>query len=180
MLIGELVELHAIEREDLPQMQEWRNDPKLRKNFREYRELSADQQELWYQQAVLGDQNSIMYSIKMKSNKELIGCAGFNHVNWIHRRGEVSLYIGRNRDYIDDQGLAKDALNLLLAFGFRELGLQRIWTETYEFDDKKRDLTKQVGFSEDGRLRANYFYEGRWWDSLVISIIAADYINMSK
>ena len=65
MLAGELVELHAIEREDLPQMQEWRNDPKLRKNFREYRELSADQQELWYQQAVLGDQNSIMYSIKM-------------------------------------------------------------------------------------------------------------------
>ena len=40
MLTGELTGLRAIEEEDLPELLSWRNDPRMRRYFREYRELN--------------------------------------------------------------------------------------------------------------------------------------------
>ena len=44
MIKGQHTALRAIEREDLPSLLSWRNDPDLRKYFREYRELNFQQQ----------------------------------------------------------------------------------------------------------------------------------------
>ena len=178
MLNGDLVVLCAIEREDLPQLQSWRNDSEIRRYFREFRDLSMDQQERWYENTVNNNPDTLMYAIHRKKDNELIGCCGFNHVNWIHRRAELSLYIGWESSYIDEVGYAKESIVLLLDYGFRELGIQRIWTETYSFDVKKRKLAGEVGFSEDGLLRNNYFFEGKWWDSIVISILSGDYLGI--
>jgi hypothetical protein len=177
MLNGKLVGLYAIEREDLPQLQRWRNNPNIRKFFREYRELSVDQHQRWYEEIVIGDPDTLMYAIRRTSDKALLGCCGFNHVNWVHRRAELSIYIGMKESYIDREGYAKDSVAILLRYGFNELGLQRIWTETYSFDKQKRDLLTNIGFLEDGVLRNNYFFDGKWWDSIVISILPDELID---
>jgi len=44
MIKGQHTALRAIEREDLPSLLSWRNDPELRRYFREYRELNFQQQ----------------------------------------------------------------------------------------------------------------------------------------
>jgi len=180
MLKGKLVELQSIEEADLKQLQVWRNDPEIRQYFREYRELSMQQQRIWYEEKVINDPDTIMYTIRIASTGELIGCCGFNHVNWIHRRGEVSLYIGKDSLYIDSEGYAADGINLLLEYGFSQLGLTRIWTETYSFDEKKRTLLKNLGFQEDGILRKNYFFDGKWWDSIVVSYVSDDFLPTTE
>ena len=48
MIKGKLVGLRAIEREDLILLRDWRNNPDLRKNYREVRELNLANQEVWY------------------------------------------------------------------------------------------------------------------------------------
>jgi len=177
MIKGKLVELQAIEEHDLAQLQKWRNDPNIRKYFREYRELSMQQQRQWYEEKVINDPDTLMFIVKVSKTGESIGVCGFNHVNWIHRRGEISIYIGKESLYIDPDGYAADGIALLLEYGFAQLGLMRIWTETYSFDEKKRDLLTSIGFQEDGILRKNYFFSGQWWDSIVISYVASDYFS---
>ena len=44
MLLGEYTGLRAIEEDDLEQLLVWRNDPAMRRYFREYRELSMANQ----------------------------------------------------------------------------------------------------------------------------------------
>ena len=44
MYRGSKIYLNAINKEDLPQLMNWRNLPEYRKHFREYRELNMDMQ----------------------------------------------------------------------------------------------------------------------------------------
>ena len=73
MLVGELIELHAIEESDLNRLQEWRNDPEIRQYFREYRELSMEQQRLWYEEKVINDPDALMYTMRISTTGEVIG-----------------------------------------------------------------------------------------------------------
>ena len=178
MLIGEKVVLTAIEREDLKKLQEWRNNPDFRKYFREYRELSMTIQEQWFASKVLNDPTTIMFAIRRKDDNELLGCCGFVYINWVHRYADLSLYIGWDNAYIDEVGYARESCELLFKHGFNELNLNKIWTEIYEFDEKKWTLYKQLGFKQDGMLRQNYFYDSKWWGSRILSLLAED--NKSK
>lgn len=163
--------LVAVEREDLKQLCNWRNNAEFRKHFREYRELNMANQEEWFAKKVMQDPTTMMFSIRRLSDMELIGVCGFVYINWVHRHADLSLYIGWNNEYIDETGYAEDACRELLRYGFNELALNKVWTEIYEFDFKKKRLYDKIGFVQDGLLRQNYFYDGKWWDSRIISIL---------
>jgi hypothetical protein len=175
MLKGLLTGLTAVERMDLKQLMDWRNKPEFRKYFREYRELNMAMQEQWFEKKVLNDPATIMFSIRRLSDNVLLGCCGFVYVNWVHRQADLSIYIGWNDSYIDDEGYAEDATKILLKYGYDELGLNKTWTEIYDIDEKKKAFYKKLGFHCDGVLRQNYFYDGKWQDSLILSLLASEY-----
>lgn len=174
MLKGALVGLTAIERSDLKQLMDWRNNTEFRKYFREYRELNMAMQERWFEQKVLNDPSTMMFSIRDLESSELLGCCGFVYINWVHRHADLSLYIGWNDAYIDDAGYAEESCRLLFDYGFNELGLNKIWTEIYQFDEPKKRLYDSFGFQQDGLLRENYFYDGQFWDSRILSLLKRD------
>lgn len=175
MISGNKVYLTSIEAEDLEQLRNWRNLPEFRKHFREYREISSSMQRRWFEGVVNGDPSTIMFAIRMKDTDELAGCCGLCYINWVHRHSDLSLYIGKNKAYIDNEGIAEESCRLLFDHGFHELGLNKIWTEIYEFDGKKYDLYQKFGFHEDGFLRKQYFYEGKWWGSYILSLLGEEY-----
>lgn len=174
MIRGSLVGLRSIEEEDLPQLMEWRNEPTFRQFFREYRELGSYNQRQWFDSVVTSDKSTIMFTIINLANGELLGCCGLCYINWIQRTADLSLYIGGS--YIDDHGFAREACKLLFDYGFGEIGLHKIWTEIYDFDAKKYDLYTDLGFSQDGLLRENYFHAGTWHDSRIMSLLTTEWL----
>jgi len=176
MLKGELVGLNAVEKEDLKKFLDWRNNAEFRKNFREYRELSMHHQETWFEEKVIKDPNTTMFSIRRMEDNELLGCCGFVYINWVHRHADLSLYIGWNDAYIDDEGYAEESCKILLDYGFKELCLNKVWTEIYEFDEKKKSLYEKFGFKQDGLLRQNYWYNGKWWNSRILSLLKNEFL----
>jgi RimJ/RimL family protein N-acetyltransferase len=179
LIKGQFVYLAAIERSDLIQLKEWRNNSNFRKNFREYREINDINQEIWFDKIVNNDKSTIMFSIRDIQDNSLIGCCGLCYINWIHRYADLSFYIGKENLYVDDR-YAPDAVDTLIRYGFNELGLNKIWTEIYEFDSEKINFLQKHGFKKDGQLRENYFYDGRWWDSFVFSILSKNFSPKRK
>ncbi len=175
MLKGDLISLHAVEKEDLKQLMDWRNNTQFRKYFREFNELNMAQQEEWFNEKVIKDPTTLMFSIRKNDTNELIGCCGFVYINWVHKHADLSLYIGWENAYIDDEGFAKESCKILLNYGFDELSLHKVWTEIYEFDDKKYSLYKSLHFKQDGILRQNYWYGGQWWNSRILSILNSEF-----
>ena len=55
---------------------------------------------------------------------------------------------------------------------FKNLNLHKIWMELYEFDKQKIDFfMKKFEFKQDGLLRDNCYEDGKYWDSIIISIL---------
>lgn len=174
MITGKKIYLDSLNKNDLKNLRIWRNNQNYRKFFREFREISEKDQLDWFNEIVKKNDHTIMFAIR-NSKKKLIGCCGLVYINWKDKNADLSLYIGENNVYIDNKGYAIESVKLLLKYGFHELNLNRIWTEIYEFDQKKIKLYSQLGFKLDGKLRQNYWYDGRWWNSLIYSKLSKEF-----
>lgn len=170
MIFGELTGLRAVERGDLGLLRDWRNNVSFRKNFREVRELNMAMQDKWFEKSCINNPNDFMFTIVRLKDNKAIGAGGLLYINWIIRSADFSFYIGEEDLYIDDVGYAKDAAGLLIEYGFHVLNLHKIWMELYEFDKKKLNFFQNIfGFEIDGKLRDNCFFEGKYYDSYVLS-----------
>ena len=56
------------------------------------------------------------------------------------------------------------------------MALNKIWTEIYEFDEKKLNLYDKLGFKKDGFLREQYFHDGKWWGSHMLSLLCREWL----
>ena len=178
MLEKDGIILRAIEKEDLPFLQAWRNDENLRKYFREWRDFSLAQKEKWYDQMIFDDRFQ-MFVIesrdKMFSRKSrMLGVAGITYVDWVNRHGDVHFYIGKNGQWIDNT-VAPIAFEVILDYGFNTMNINKLWAEVYQIDEKKLDFFTRRGFSIDASLREHYYYQGQYYTSHILSMLKKEY-----
>jgi len=172
MIRGSFVGLRAVEKEDLPFLKEWRNIESFRKNFREVRELNQANQEAWFERSCNGNPNDFMFTIVDIQTNERIGACGLLYINWVIRAADFSFYIGKDESYIDNKGYAEEAARLLINYGFGHLNLHKIWMELYSFDKQKINFfTENFDFKIDGELRDNCYYNGKYYNSFIISLL---------
>ncbi len=174
MLTGEITGLRAIEESDLEQLLAWRNDPRMRRFFREYRELNMTQQKSWFDAKVNNDPATRMFAIVDLETKELMGAAGLCYIDSINRNADFSIYLGVDDLYIDED-YAPDAGRVLLRYGFEELNLHKVWSEIYSIDKPKQQLFYELGFTREGVHRETHWTEGQWVDSLFYGLLAKDF-----
>ena len=177
MVIGKKIILKKVERENLEQLREWRNNPELRKYFREYRLINSENQQKWYESRVLGDPDQYNFEIRDKASNKLIGHCGLYYINWVMRTGEFGIYIGDN-DYRSG-GFGSDALRTLIKYGFEDLNLNRIWCEVYD-NNAALEVYKHIGFVYEGKMRENYYNEGQYWDSHILGMLKKEYNEKYK
>lgn len=180
MLTGTKVGLRAIEETDLTQLRNWRNRPEFRRNFREHRELGLANQKAWFDKVAVSSNDFMFMIVDLANSEEPIGACGLLYTSWIIRSADFSFYIGKSGAYIDDEGYAEEAAQLLINYGFQDLNLNKVWMELYEFDHRKLSFFReQFGFTTDGQLPQNCFSEGKYWDSFLISLLATNWAGAS-
>lgn len=171
MVKGKKVILESVDSVHLEQFRIWRNNPDLRKYFREYREISDEMQKKWFEK-ITTDQNQVNFSIKDKKTKKLIGHCGLYYINWRSRHGEFGIYLGDAS--FRGGGFGSDALRQLCRYGFHELNLNKIWCEVYS-NNASLEMYRHIGFVDEGILRENYYCDGKYWDSYVLSMLKREY-----
>ena len=173
MLTGEHISLRTIERDDLRQLMDWRNRPDFRRYFREYREIGMESQQAWFER-MTADTRTLMFAVVDRADGRLLGASGLCFIDWVNRNCDLSLYIGDDGVYVDGR-YAPDAARTTIAYGFDELGMNRIWVEIYEFDLPKQKLLGELGFQLEGRHREHHFADGRYHDSLFYGLLASEW-----
>tara|TARA_Y100000592_G_C5400828_1_gene283008 strand:- start:410 stop:988 length:579 start_codon:yes stop_codon:yes gene_type:complete len=170
--------LRAVEKEDLPIIQTWRNNENLRKYFREWREFSMSQKEKWYDQMIFDDRFQ-MFVIERQDGifsreTKMIGMAGITYVDWVNRHGDIHFYIGKNGEWIDDR-VAPTAFEMILDYGFETMNLNKLWAEIYQIDSSKLKFFMKRGFNIDASLREHYYYQGEYYTSHILSLLKKEY-----
>lgn len=68
-------------------------------------------------------------------------------------------------------GYATEAAGALLAFGFQELGLHRVWAGCIAENIASARVMEKIGMRQEGHLRENEWMKDRWWDTLLYAIL---------
>lgn len=116
-------------------------------------------------------------AITLKENGTLIGNCGLRRKpnnDWEADIGyELDpLYWGR--------GYATEASGALVDFGFRELGLSRISSWCIGDNKASARVLERLGFRQEGRLRRNEYFKGRWWDTLLYALLRDEWESLQR
>jgi UDP-4-amino-4,6-dideoxy-N-acetyl-beta-L-altrosamine N-acetyltransferase len=178
MIIGNLVVLEKPNKESMSLLLEWRNNPKHRKYYREYKETSIEDQLNWYENILLKDDSWHHFIVKPLDNlNKIIGVVFLNHIHPIYRTGEFGITLG-DPEY-RNKGYGKDMLLTLIEYGFNQLNLNRIWCEVYS-NNESIHLYRKIGFKDEGILRQHVFKDGEYLDSYILGMLKNEYNERYK
>ncbi len=78
------------------------------------------------------------------------------------------------------QGFATEAAQAMVNFGFQELGLRRISSWCIADNAASARVLERLGFRQEGRLRRNECFKGRWWDTLLYALLREEWENLTS
>lgn len=147
----------GLRREDIQALREFRNAQM--DVLRQKRPLTEEGQERWYTEVVLpmhakAEPSFLLVSILDKEGL-FLGYGGLTYIDWDHRRAEVSFLMDPKR-VATPSLYREDFLNFLLflkTWSFDELGLHRLFGETYAFRDFHISVLEEAGFLREGHLK---------------------------
>lgn len=91
-----------------------------------------------------------------------------------HHHGEVGYWIGRDSW---GQGIASEATHVLLDWGFRELGLHRIYARHMVENPASGGVMRKNGMQLEGTLREHHWKHGRPFDFHLWGILRDEYLT---
>lgn len=105
-----------------------------------------------------------------------VGYGGLVHIAWEHRRAEVSFLLapdlaGASDEYARYFGVF---LDLIKELAFKDLRIDRLFTETYAMRRHHISVLEANGFLLEGVMRQHVVVEGRSMDSLIHGCLASD------
>ncbi len=145
-LEGERLVLRPIESKDNRRIREWRNAPGVHHNLFTEEETTPERQDIWYRTYLL-DPAQVRFVIETKALGPL-GCCGFTDKREGESSANLSIFVGEPA--ARGKGLAREALDLLLDYGFNQWELARVIAEMFADNEPARRLYERVGFQELG------------------------------
>lgn len=171
-LIGERVILRPFSKKDLQHTQRWSNDAELRKLTGETAPISQAEAEKWYKE-LRADENRTWFAIVLKKDNRVIGEAGLLRMFRPWRNTDMTIIIGEKD--ARGKGYGKEAGHLLLSYAFDHLGFHRISIGVVGFNKNALRFWKSLGFKKEGVERDEYFYDNKFSDGIMMSILEDEF-----
>lgn len=167
-----------IEQGDLAYLREWRNEQI--QVLRQQVVIDDEHQMRWWRDSVVPGYQT------PRPNLFLVVCdgdhgpssyGGLTNLDWVSRRAEISFLASVEIAadpirYADEFG---SFLRWVTKYAFSELGLRRLFTETWCFRDEHVRVLESAGLVLEGRLRAHVLKEGATYDALIHGLLAEDW-----
>lgn len=172
MLNGEEVIIRALEKEDLPRLLKWRNDPRARRFLFSYLPISMSEEEEWFAQYLKQEKNKV-FIIRLKDEDQSIGYMLLANIDHKNQNAEIGIHI--DEEEYQGKGYGTDAMKTMLRFLFSEMNLHRVYLYVHEYNDRAIRFYKKMGFKNEGVLRDATFTEGRFYNVILMSILREDF-----
>lgn len=177
---GEKVWLRAMEKRDMEAFARSRNDQELGFMAGFYFPESMIGFEKWYEK-LMSEQHGkdgFFFTICLIGADEAVGFACLWHLDHFTWNAEFSIFLV-DKEYLG-KGLGTDALNAILDFGFNNLPLQRIYLKVRKDNKRAVRSYEKAGMVIEGTLRKNQLFQGRPVDTLLMSILREERLELGK
>ncbi len=174
LLTGERIYPREVRRTDVnARYYHWLNDPEINQ-FLETRFVPQSLEQIAeFVASKDGKADEPFLAICLRSSDEHIGNIKLGPINWRHRYGDVSLFIGEQAHW--GQGYATEAIALIMRFGFETLALNKLCASCYEENIGSARAFERCGWQREGLLRDHFFSGGKPTNAIVLGITSSDY-----
>ena len=145
--------LRPIERDDLPWIRDLRNSPEVYSHVRERRLLTLADQEAWYDRLTADGGRTMRYYMVGDGGSWAHGVVGLTHIDWCNRSAEVAVMM---TPLTEEAG----AVQTIADYAFVTLALHRLYTDT--LTDRRAQVLRDAGFTQEGEAREAYWRDGHW------------------
>lgn len=114
-------------------------------------------------------------AITLKSSPQLIGNCGVRLKSSSAFEGEIGYELSPEHW---GHGYATEAARAIVAFGFTQLKLHRLRSRCIAENVGSARVLQKLGMRQEGRLRENEFFKGRWWDTLLFGILEDEWRSL--
>jgi RimJ/RimL family protein N-acetyltransferase len=112
--------------------------------------------------------NGITWGITLKNETKVIGTIGFWRMEKEHFRAEIGYVL--HPDYWE-KGITHEALSEAIKYGFEVMKLHSIEANVNPANTASIKLLEKNGFEREAYYKENYFFNGRFLDSAVYSLL---------
>lgn len=119
-----------------------------------------------------GRHDERLFVIYDESAEKLIGHVGLYKIDMMSRKAEFGILIADNDSR--GKGYGTICTNVMVDYAFRRLGLHKVYAEVISENIPSKMMFLKCGFSLDGILRDDNYKNGRFYDVLILSILASD------
>ena len=176
ILQGEKVRLRPVEERDLPKFVRWLGDRELT------RWLGAisgpptleEEYEWWHDKR--SDPDSVLWAIETLDGR----LAGTVELRLALRAERAELGIAIQDKTQWNKGLGTDAVRLVVDYAFEELNLNRVELTTDEGNTRAIRCYEKVGFVREGLLRKHRLVDGRFSNTVAMSILREEWQPLER
>lgn len=173
MFEGRVVGIRAQEPEDLPVLTRLANDPSVRQLVVGWDWPVPDfAQRSWLDKSV-GSTATRRLTIVNLATGEPIGLTGFWEIDWHNQSAMSAIKIDAT---VAPKGAGSDAIMLVNALAFYEVGLRRLWSSILDFNARSFGAyVRKCGWRLEGVERESVFRGGSWHDLYRVAILRSDF-----
>ncbi|MCW6159539.1 MAG: GNAT family N-acetyltransferase [Candidatus Micrarchaeales archaeon] len=121
--------------------------------------------------ASLADGTGLHLAIRIKGEGEVIGMVGLRIFSR-NRSAEIGYWLGEK---YWSRGYGKEAIRLMLAYGFEKLKLNRIYAGVFSHNERSMHILEKLGFCREGVLREEELKDGKFVNTVYLSILKREY-----
>jgi len=166
---GERVSLHPVEEDDLDVFARARNDPALRVPLCIDSATNREALEEFHEETISEGDG---YWFVVTADGEATGAVMFPDVREGDGLADLAYWILPEHQ---GEGLGREAVSLLLEYGFAELRLHRVRADCLVTNEASRGLLESLGFSREGRFREAVFQDGAYADVLRYGLLETEW-----
>ena len=121
------------------------------------------------------DASSPWFAICLRCDSKHIGNIKLGPIDWIHRKADVSLFIGDKSCW--GKGYGEESIRLIMSWAFNDLNLEKLTAGIYSANLASRRTFEKCGFLLEGTLRQEIFSCGKRQDIFRMGHLRSDYEN---
>lgn len=111
----------------------------------------------------------IAWGIAPKGEKKLIGTISFWNIKKEHYRAEIGYVLHPAHQ---GKGVMQEAMTKVLDYGFREMKIHSVEANVNPNNLASIKILERNNFIQEAYHRENYYYNGKFLDSVIFSLIA--------
>lgn len=165
VLRGQDIYLRKMTDADAELVVKWRNTEFVRQNFIYREPFTVEGHRNWVETMI--NTGKVVQFIICTKEDEPIGSVYLRDIDRKHRKAEYGIFIGEEKAV--GSGYGTQAAELILDYGFKELGLHKIMLRLLAGNDRAKGSYEKAGFVQEAYLKDEVCLDGAFRDVILMA-----------